>query len=50
MFTCIYYHVEFNKIIFSILWFFCNLLWFFKDLAKINKKEKDKTFVEKTLH
>ena len=36
-------HVESNKIEFSILWFFCYLLWFFKDSAKINKKEKDKT-------
>ena len=35
--------VESNKIGFSILWFFCDLLWFFKDSAKINKKEKDKT-------
>jgi len=35
--------VEFNKIRFSILWFFCDLLWFFKDSAEINKKEKDKT-------
>jgi hypothetical protein len=34
--------VESNKIEFSILWFFCDLLWFFKDSAEINKKEKDK--------
>jgi hypothetical protein len=25
--------------------FFCDLLWFFKDLDEINKKEKDKTTV-----
>jgi hypothetical protein len=35
--------MESNKIRFSILWFFCDLLWFFKGLAEINKKEKDKT-------
>jgi hypothetical protein len=26
-----------------ILWFFCDLLWFFKDSAEINKKEKGET-------
>jgi hypothetical protein len=36
-------YVESNKIGFFILWFFYDLLWFFKDSAKINKKEKDKT-------
>jgi hypothetical protein len=35
--------VESNKIGFSNLSFFCDLLLFFKDSAKINKKEKDKT-------
>ena len=35
--------MESNKIRFYILWFFCDLLWFFKDSAEINKKEKDKT-------
>jgi hypothetical protein len=35
-------HMESNKIRFFILWFLCDLLWFFKDLAEINKKEKDK--------
>ena len=35
--------MESNKIEFSILWFFCDLLWFYKDSAEINKKEKDKT-------
>ena len=35
--------MESNKIRFSILWFFCDLRWFFKDSAEINKKEKDKT-------
>ena len=35
--------MESKKIGFSILWFFCDLLWFFKDSAEINKKEKDKT-------
>ena len=33
-------HVEFNKIRFTIFGFFCDLLWFFKDSAEINKKEK----------
>jgi hypothetical protein len=32
-------YVESHKIGFSILWFFY-LLWFFKDSAEINKKEK----------
>jgi hypothetical protein len=32
--------VESNKIRFSILWFFYDLLWFFKYSAKINKKDK----------
>jgi hypothetical protein len=36
-------HVESNKIEFFILWFFCDLLWFFKHLDEINKKDKDKT-------
>jgi hypothetical protein len=27
----------------KFLWFFCNLLWFFKYLAKINLKKKKKT-------
>ena len=36
-------YVEFNKIRFSILWFFCDLLWFFKDLVKIKKKKYRKT-------
>ena len=35
-------YVEFNKIRFSILWFFGNLLWFFKDIVKIKIKEKEK--------
>ena len=33
-------YVEFNKIRFSILWFFCDLLWFFKNLIKIKKNRK----------
>ena len=37
--------MESNKIRFSILGFFYDLLWFFKDSAEINKKEKDKTTV-----
>ena len=36
-------HVESNKIGFTIFGFFCDLLWFFKDSAEINKNEKDKT-------
>jgi len=36
-------HQESNKIEFFILCFSYDLLWFFKDLAEINKKEKDKT-------
>ena len=31
---------EFNKIGFSFLYFFCDLLCFFKDLVKIKKKRK----------
>jgi hypothetical protein len=39
-------YVEFNKIRFSLLWFFCDLLWFFKGLVKIKiKKKKRKTAV-----
>jgi hypothetical protein len=34
--------VEFNKIQIFILWFFYDFLWFFKNSAEINKKEKDK--------
>jgi len=33
-------YVEFNKIRFSLLWFFGDLLWFFKDLVKIKNKRK----------
>ena len=33
-------YVEFNKIGFSLLWSFCDLLWFFKDLVKIKNKRK----------
>ena len=33
-------YLEFNKIRFSLLWFFCDLLWFFKDLVKIKNKRK----------
>ena len=40
--------MESNKIGFSILWILCDLLWFFKDSAEINKKEKDKTTFETT--
>ena len=36
-------HVESKKIGFFILWFFYDLLWFFKDSTEINKKEKNKT-------
>ena len=38
-------HVESNKIGFPILWFYCDLLWFFKNSIKIDIKEK----VEKLL-
>ena len=34
-------YVEFIKIGFTLLWFFfCDLLWFFKDLVKIKNKRK----------
>ena len=39
--------MESNKIEFSILWFFCNLLWFFKDSTEIYIKEKEKNHLEK---
>jgi hypothetical protein len=32
-----------KKIRFYILWFFCDLLWFFKYSTKINKLIKNKT-------
>ena len=38
-----YTHVESNQICFSILWFFCDLLWFFKNSVKINIKKGIKT-------
>ena len=35
-------YVEFNKIGFTLLWFFCDLLWFLKDLVKIKNKKREK--------
>jgi len=46
---CSYAHVESNRIRFYILWFLCNLLWFFKYLAKINKKRKRQNLYSKNL-
>ena len=37
-----------TKLDFPFYGFFCDLLWFFKDLAEINKKEKDKTVFKVT--
>jgi hypothetical protein len=42
------YSIKFNRIIFFHFTIFCDSICFFKDLAKININEKDKTTNEIT--